>query len=461
MPESFDFATTDPGSGGENLAGDRLTQGADTLFVPAAYLVHGAAGGPYTRVEAGAGLPVAATQSGTWSATVTNAGTFAVQASQSGAWSVTAHAGSGPWPVTDNGGSLTVDDGGSSLTVDAVSLPLPTGAATEATLSTLNGKVTACDTGAVVITSGSVTVSATNLDVRDLTSVSDSVAAVQSGTWTVGVSGTVPVSAVALPLPTGAATEATLSALSGKVTACDTGAVVISSGAVTVSATNLDVRGLAYASDSVTAHQGGTWTARTQDGAGNALTSAARGSERALSVQIVDGSGSQVTSFGGGAAEHAGDSAHTGGDTGVLVLGVRNDSLATLAGTNLDFTPLAMTDAGEVYVVASQGNPPWQVSGLVRANTMAGDTATRTRVTGLSGSQQIVASGSPYSRVLVVIYNAGPNTVLIGLGSAAVTSTSFSYHLYPGETLEVDRFAGEINALLALSDDLRITEVTV
>jgi hypothetical protein len=39
-------------------------------------------------------------------------------------------------------------------------------------------------------------------------------------------------------------------------------------------------------------------TVNARDGAGNALTSAARGSERALSVQIVDASGTQVTSFG-------------------------------------------------------------------------------------------------------------------------------------------------------------------
>jgi len=56
------------------------------------------------------------------------------------------------------------------------------------TLTTLNGKVTACDTGAVVVAS--------------------------SG------------------LPTGAATEASLAALSGNVTACDTGAVVVSSSAL-------------------------------------------------------------------------------------------------------------------------------------------------------------------------------------------------------------------------------------
>lgn len=49
----------------------------------------------------------------------------------------------------------------------------------------------------------------------------------------------------------------------------------------------------------VQAAQSGTWNIRNQDGTGNALTSATRGSERALSVQIVDGSGAQITSFGG------------------------------------------------------------------------------------------------------------------------------------------------------------------
>lgn len=54
----------------------------------------------------------------------------------------------------------------------------------------------------------------------------DAVPATQSGTWNVtNVSGTV-------SLPTGAATEATLSTLNGKVTACNTGAVVLSSGTV-------------------------------------------------------------------------------------------------------------------------------------------------------------------------------------------------------------------------------------
>lgn len=61
--------------------------------------------------------------------------------------------------------------------------------------------------------SGHLDIVATNLDIRDLSSVSDSVSAVQSGTWNItNISGTV-------SLPTGAATEATLSTLNGKVPA--------------------------------------------------------------------------------------------------------------------------------------------------------------------------------------------------------------------------------------------------
>lgn len=77
--------------------------------------------------------------------------------------------------------------------------------------------------------------------------------------WIVDGSGVVqPVSAPALPLPTGASTEATLAALNAKVTAVNTGAVVITSGTittitnpVTVTATDLDIRNLAFATDKV------------------------------------------------------------------------------------------------------------------------------------------------------------------------------------------------------------------
>lgn len=72
----------------------------------------------------------------------------------------------------------------SAVPVSAASLPLPTDAATQTTLAALNAKVTAVNTGAVVVSSSA--------------------------------------------LPTGAATEATLASIDSKITAVNTGAVTIS-----------------------------------------------------------------------------------------------------------------------------------------------------------------------------------------------------------------------------------------
>lgn len=83
---------------------------------------------------------------------------------------------------------------------------------------------------------------------------------------------TQPISATSLPLPTGAATEATLLSIDGKITAVDTGNVVISSGTVTVdqaTAANLKA------------------TVNLNDGSGNALTSKSVGSSRALETSEV------------------------------------------------------------------------------------------------------------------------------------------------------------------------------
>jgi hypothetical protein len=120
---------------------------------------------------------------------VSNAGTFAVQAGQSGTWNITNISGT---------------------------VSLPTGAATESTLSTLNGKVTACNTGAVTISAAlpagsnaigklaansGVTIGAVELAAAQTLSVTNTgtfaVQAAQSGTWNIGsittVGGTVAV----------------------------------------------------------------------------------------------------------------------------------------------------------------------------------------------------------------------------------------------------------------------------
>lgn len=90
-------------------------------------------------------------------------------------------------------------------------------------------------------------------------------------------------------------------------------------------------------SGTVAATQSGTWSTRTQDGSGNAITSATRGSERAISVQIVDGSGAQVTTFGG-----------SGGTASTVGSAVPSSATAAGAsdGTNMRIPRVFDTDTG-------------------------------------------------------------------------------------------------------------------
>ena len=184
---------------------------------------------------------IAATQSGAWSTGRTwylASGTDSVSATQSGAWTVSLGAGSAAigtvavtppatWPLptgaatsanqtTEIGylstiastasGARAVTQSGTWTTgrtwtlasgTDTVSVappaswPLPTGAATAANQSTEIGYL--------------ATIASTASGARTVTGT---VAATQSGAWSVAITGTAAISAVSLPLPTGAATSA-------------------------------------------------------------------------------------------------------------------------------------------------------------------------------------------------------------------------------------------------------------
>lgn len=84
---------------------------------------------------------------------------------------------------------------GTEMQVDVVSSALPTGAATEAKQDTGNTALAAIQAAV----EGTLAVQATNLDIRDLTSASDSVAAAQSGAWSVDLDAGAQVDVANLP----------------------------------------------------------------------------------------------------------------------------------------------------------------------------------------------------------------------------------------------------------------------
>jgi len=124
----------------------------------------------------------------------------------------------------------------STLPVSAASLPLPTGAATEATLSAINTKTPALVSGRVPVDGSGVTqpVSAASLPLPTGASTEATLSAMSAklpaalgqlamaASLSVAIASdqsTLPVSVASLPLPSGAATEATLAAMSAKLPA--------------------------------------------------------------------------------------------------------------------------------------------------------------------------------------------------------------------------------------------------
>lgn len=283
-------------------------------------------------VIAGDQSAIPATQSGTWN--ITNV---------SGTVSLPTGAATAAKQDTGNASLASIDTKTIKSDTDNVTIvgsTLPSGAATEATLATraseatlaaLNGKVTTVDTGNVVVSSSALpsgaataarqdtgNASAASIDSKlgtlgqklatgsapvVIASDQSAIPSSQSGTWNINnVSGTV-------SLPTGAATAAnqstantSLSAIQSSTASLDTKADVnLSTRASesTVSALNAKFSSLGQktmansapvviSSDqsALPASQSGTWSTRTQDGAGNALTSTVVGSTRSLDANV-------------------------------------------------------------------------------------------------------------------------------------------------------------------------------
>jgi hypothetical protein len=284
---------------------------------------------------------------------------------QSGSWTVTANAGSGTFIVGDGTGALTVD-GTVALSTFPDNEPFNLNQVAGSAVATGNGTA-----------AGSIRVSVAS----DSTGT---VAATQSGTWNINnVSGTV-------SLPTGASTSANQSTeitslqkidnlahagsdvalsehvpISGQLD--DTGTTTVTENQVAPvritsgRALHVAQQGTATVSGTVTANQGGTWTVQPGNTANTTpwLASIAEGGVTAdvldltnnnpLTCAIVDGAGSQITSFGGG-TQYVEDDAAAANPTGTVPILVRDDAPNTQTTTDGDNIAQRGTNYGAAYV---------------------------------------------------------------------------------------------------------------
>jgi len=204
---------------------------------------------------------------------------------------------------------------GTALAVSAASLPLPSGAATEATLAAASAKLPATLGQKAMTASMAVALA------------SDQSAIPVTGTF---YQATQPVSAASLPLPTGAATLAEQQTQTTSLQLLDN--LVLAEDAVAASG-DPGIQMLAVRRD--TPSSGG-----------------ADGDYAALSL---DSTGALRVTGGGGGTQYAEDAAHSSGDTGTMALGVRRDANTSLVGTDGDYAPFQLDASGSLKVAIISG----------------------------------------------------------------------------------------------------------
>jgi hypothetical protein len=329
---------------------------------------------------------------------VTNAGTFAVQAAQAGTWNI---------------GNVTG------------TISLPTGAAADSTVSTMSGKLPATigqkassESMAVVVASdqSTIPVSLASVPSHPVTNAGTfAVQASQAGTWNIGnVTGTV-------SLPTGAATDSTISTMSGKLPATLGQKTMANSLAVVV------------ASDQGAVPVSGTVTANA--GTGNFTVTQATAAN--LNATVV------------GTGTFAVQAAQAG-----------TWNIANVTGT-VSLPTGAATSAAQTTGNTSLSNidtkiPAQSISGLMPVDTLAALGVSRLVAMGASSTN--IALTTTTRRVSIYATIAG----FFAVGVGAQTASSTSHYIGAGERLDFDVAANtQIAAIRAsLDGTLYISELT-
>jgi hypothetical protein len=295
-------------------------------------------------------------------------------------------------PIAVNAnGAIAINDGGNSITIDASSLPLPTGAATEATLGQVSLDVatvansiyreddphTTGEKGQFVLAvrnDSNAVVTDTDGDYSQISVNSKGAVAIQDGGNSITVDGTVGVSGTVTVSGTVAATQSGTWIL-GANSGVDIGDVTINNGA-------------------------GASAVNIQDG-GNSITIDG-------SVTVSSGNITATTD-----TSYAEDSAHTTGSKGTFILAVRNDSNTDFNATDGDYTPIAVTGAGAVKIHDG-------------GNSITVDTVAVTRtpsITRTSASGTISAGARSIS-----VYNAGTAAgSILGVAGNILAGEAFDF----------------------------------
>lgn len=280
-------------------------------------------------------------------------------------------------PVTDNGGSLTVDDGGGSITVD--------------------GTVAATQSGSWTVTANAGT---------GIFSVATEV---QSDFDTDGGTQSLSLIGLALPASGGAVVGGTATdPLRTDPTGTTAQPVTDNGGSLTVD----DGGGSLTVDGTVAATQSGTWSVQLTDGS---LTASVRntGSNDSLNVAIVDGSGNQITSFGGGTQYTDGDT--DASPTGTVAMWWDDGDDTVHAASPSDPMPVTVVSGGGGGMVDDSPFTPGS-STVVPMGAYVDDTGTDSVDEGDIGAPRMSATRLLY----VTTFSGSPVAISDGGGTITV-----------------------------------------
>lgn len=171
---------------------------------------------------------------------------------------------------------------------------------------------------------------------------------------------------------------------------------------------------------------------------GSAVTQPVSGTVAVSSITTSIVPGVAATNLG-----KAEDAAHTTGDTGVFMLGVRNDDGATAgSGTNGDYTQMSVDVNGRSIV------------------TSKAKTGTEISVAGNASSVTILAANT--DRLGASVYNDSTAILYLRYSATAATSSAFTVKLFPEDYHEIfGGYTGQLTGIWAsAAGNARITELS-
>lgn len=182
-------------------------------------------------------------------------------------------------------------------------------------------------------------------------------------------------------------------------------------------------------------------------------TSSVKGATTPLDVAIRDGSGNQITTFGGSGGTSAVDEAAftVGSGQGTPAMGIFETVPTTLS-------------SGQVGLIGLTNDRKVKVSGSFSATPITAGTSTLSSVADSASSVTVLAANA--SRLAFSVYNDSTAAVFVKFGATA-SATSFYRKLIPQEALTTQdvgvNYTGIIDAVwvTAPGGSMRVVELTL